>query len=143
MKNTRGKQKILLVDGDGERRRQMTEVLQSVFHVIPAFDGEMAVEVLHSRQDFAAIVLQCRLFDFSGFDVMGFLHTNRSLVGIPVIAMGGAEDELKALSLGAVAFVQQPKEPYLISYQIQNLVGLVWSDRDGDMLSGVLQWEPF
>ncbi|KAF5064124.1 Chemotaxis response regulator protein-glutamate methylesterase [anaerobic digester metagenome] len=143
MKNTRGKQKILLVDGDGERRRQMTEVLQSVFHVIPAFDGEMAVDVLHSRQDFAAIVLQCRLFDFSGFDVMGFLHTNRSLVGIPVIAMGGAEDELKALSLGAVAFVQQPKEPYLISYQIQNLVGLVWSDRDCDMLTGVLQWEPF
>ena len=103
----------------------------------------MAVDILRGRQDFAAILLQCRLFDFSGFDVMNYLHTSRALLSIPTIAIGTPEDELKALSLGAVAFIEQSKEPYMISYQVQNLMNLIWYDRDSDALTGVLQWEPF
>ncbi len=143
MKETQDKQKILLVDGNSERRGQMVEVLQNAFHVTPALDGEMAVDILRGRQDFAAILLQCHLFDFSGFDVMNYLHTSRALLAIPTIAIGAPEDELKALSLGAVAFIEQSKEPYMVSYQVQNLVSLIWYDRDCDALTGVLQWEPF
>ena len=143
MKETQDKQKILLVDGNSERRGQMVEVLQNAFHVMSALDGEMAVDILRGRQDFAAILLQCHLFDLSGFDVMSYLHTSRALLAIPAIAMGAPEDELKALSLGAVAFIEQSKEPCMISYQVQNLVGLIWYDRDCDPLTGVLQWEPF
>jgi len=143
VKETQDKQKILLVDGNSERRQQMVEGLQNAFHVTPALDGEMAVDILRGRQDFAAILLQCRLFDFSGFDVMNYLHTSRALLAIPTIAMGAPEDELKALSLGAVAFIEQSKEPYMISYQVQNLMNLIWYDRDCDALTGVLQWEPF
>lgn len=143
MKEAQDKQKILLVDGNSERRGQMVEVLQNAFHVTPALDGEMAVDILRGRQDFAAILLQCHLFDFSGFDVMNYLHTSRALLAIPTIAMGAPEDELKALSLGAVAFIEQSKEPYMVSCQVQNLVSLIWYDRDCDALTGVLQWEPF
>lgn len=143
MKDAWDKQKILLVDGNSERRQKMAGVLQSVFHVTLALDGEMAVDILRGCQDFAAILLQCHLFDFNGFDVMNYLHTNRALLAIPMIAMGAPEDELKALSLGAVAFIDQTKEPHLVSYQVQNLVSRIWNDRDCDVLTGVLQWEPF
>lgn len=143
MKDAWDKQKILLVDGNRDRRQKIAEALQSVFHVTSALDGEMAVDILRRSQDFAAILLQCRLFDFNGFDVMNYLHMNRALQTIPIIAMGAPEDELKALSLGAVAFIEQTKEPHLISYQVQNLVSRIWDDRDCDVLTGVLQWEPF
>lgn len=143
MKDARCKRKILLVDGDGERRQRTAKVLQSVFCVTLALDGEMAVDVLRTHQDFAAILLQCRLFDFSGFDLMSYLHTNRALLSIPVIAIGAEEDELKALCLGAAAFIEQTKDPHIVSCQVQNLVGLFWRDRDRDALTGALQWEPF
>lgn len=143
MKDARRKQKILLVDGDGERRERIAGALGVAFHVTSALDGEMAVDILRTRQDFAAILLKCRLFEFSGFDVMRFLHTNRPLKSIPVVAMGGPEDELKALSLGAAAFVEETRAPDILSCQVQNLVGLFRKDRDMDTLTGVLLWEPF
>jgi len=143
VKDTRKKQKILLVDGNGERRQQTAGVLHGTFCVTSALDGEMAVDILRTRQDFAAILLQCRLFEFSGFDVMHFLHTNRLLKSIPVIAMGAEDDELKALSLGAAAFFKESREPDILSCQVQNLVNLFWRDRDLDPLTGVLQWEQF
>lgn len=143
MKEIQSKKRVLLIDGEIDRRERLAEVLQSVYHVTSALDGEMAVDILKSDYDFAAILLQCRLFEYSGFDVLGFLHTNRMLLSIPVIAMGEKSDELKALSLGAVSFIELPKEPYLICYQMQNLVRLIQSDRDCDTLTGVLQWAPF
>lgn len=88
MKDAWDKQKILLVDGNAERRQKIAEPLQSVFHVTLALDGEMAVDILRGCQDFAAILLQCRLFDFNGFDVMNYLHMNRAPLAIPMIAMG-------------------------------------------------------
>lgn len=143
MKEMQSKKRVLLVDGEIDRRERLAEVLQSVCHVTSALDGEMAVDILKSDHDFAAILLQCRLFEYSGFDVLSFLHTNRMLLSIPVIAMGEKSDELKALSLGAVSFIELPKEPHLICYQMQNLVRLIQSDRDCDTLTGVLQWAPF
>lgn len=143
MRNARGKQTILLVDGDHQRRQQLEEVLQSAFRVTVALDGEMAVDILRSNQDFAAILLQCRLFSFSGFDVLSYLHTNRTLQSIPAMAMGEAGDELKALSLGAVSFIEASRDPHMLCCQVQNLVGLIKKDRDSDALTGVLQWEPF
>lgn len=143
MKTTRSRQRILLVDGDRTRRQEMAELLQGVYHVVSALDGEMALEILKTQQDFSAILLQCSLFEISGFDVMSRLHTSRTLTTIPVVAMGEPEDELKALSLGAAIFVTMPKDPHLICYQVRNLVMMLQSDRDSDQLTGVLQWEPF
>ena len=144
MKEARENQRdVLLVDGDAARRRQTGEALQSVYHVTAALDGEMAVELLHGRQDFAAVVVQCRLYDFSGFDLIRYLHTNRALSAIPIVAIGEPEDEMKALSLGAAGFVRSPGDPRLICCQVQNLVNLIWSDRERDVLTGALLLDPF
>lgn len=143
MKEVRSKQRILLIDGDQQRRELLAETLKSLYDVTLALDGEMAVDVLRNCQEFAVILLQCQMFDFSGFDVLTYLHTNRALLSIPVIAMGAEKDELKALSMGAVSFIRMPKDPNMIGYQVKNLVRLIQNDRDCDALTGVLQWESF
>lgn len=46
MKAWVGRQKILLVDGDRERRARIEKLLEKRYQVISALDGEMALEVL-------------------------------------------------------------------------------------------------
>lgn len=134
---------ILVVDGNAARRRRTVEALRGAFRVVEALDGEMAIELLRMRQDFSAVVLQCRLTACSGFDLIRYLHTDRALSAIPVVALGEPEDEMKALSLGAAAFIRAPGELWLLCRQVQNLVALVWNDRERDALTGALMSEPF
>jgi len=138
-----GRQKILLVDGDRERRARIEKLLEKRYQVISALDGEMALEVLEKSRSFAAIVLQCDLPGVSGFDIMVRLHTSRTLAAIPVLAIGKREDELKALSLGAVSFTYDTSDDLMSVYRIQNLLSTLRVDADFDSVTGLAWRERF
>jgi DNA-binding response OmpR family regulator len=119
------KRKLLLVDGLAERRARLAARFADEFTVVEALDGEMALEVLERDRSFAAVVLACRLFATSGFDVLVRLHALRLLPGLPVLAYGPAEEELKALSMGAAVFSPEPVEPGLLRCRLLGLLSVV------------------
>lgn len=143
MKAWFGRQKILLVDGDRERRARIEKLLEERYQVISALDGEMALEVLEKNRSFAAIMLQCDLPGVSGFDVIVRLHTSRTLAAIPVLAIGKPEDELKALSLGAVSFTYDTADDLMCVYRVQNLLSTLRVDADFDSTTGLAWRERF
>jgi len=138
-----GKQKVLLVDGDRDRRARIEKMLEERYQVVSALDGEMALEILEKERNFSAIMLQCNLPGVSGFDVMIRLHTSRALAAVPVLAIGRKEDELKALSLGAVSFIYDTTDDLLWVYRMQNLLSTLRVDADFDSMTGLLLRDRF
>lgn len=137
------RKRILVVDGRAETRAKLERALRIDYEVVSAFDGEMAVELLQQKSDYSAIVLSCRLFETSGYDVILRLRTLRLSPSVPIIAVGGPEDELKALSVGAVEFLLDPVDPGLLRCRLRNLLGLLRIRNDYDRLTGLYSRERF
>lgn len=137
------RKRILIVDSRAETRANLERSLRIDYEVVSALDGEMALELLKQRQDYTAIVLSCRLFETSGYDVILRLRTLRLSPPIPIIAMGDPSDELKALSVGAVEFLLDPVDPELLRCRLRNLLSLLCVWNDFDRLTGLYSRERF
>ncbi|MCI2058293.1 MAG: EAL domain-containing protein [Oscillibacter sp.] len=137
------KHKLLIVDGDAERRSRLADFFHREYAVVQAYDGQMALELLHAQGGFSAVLLRCRLFEVSGFDVLIQMNLTRFARAVPVIAMGAAEDELKALSMGATAFIREPEEPLLLRSRLHNLLEVLHAENSTDPLTGVYSRQKF
>ena len=105
--------RVLVVDDDASVRAVVSDVLRSEgFDIIEAAGAEAAVAVIDG-QAIDAVVLDQRLGDRSGLEVLAQLRRDPATAGIPVLVLTGDRDTDVATSLdaGANDYLSKPFDP--------------------------------
>lgn len=88
--------KVLIVDDDANFQKFTGKLLLDKGYTVQrAVTGAEGVEAAKGKPDL--IVLDMRLPDMNGYEVIGRLQSDEDVSGIPVLAVSGYEDELKKL----------------------------------------------
>ena len=116
--------KLLFVDDEPNvisgLKRQFKKLLPDCA-IVGENSGEKALHLVE-KTAFDAIVLDIRMPDMDGIELLALLKTNPKTKFIPVIMLtGSAEKELKhrALDLGAYDFVNKPADPYELATRLK------------------------
>ena len=102
--------RVLIVDDSEDARLLFAEVLGRDFSCETASDGEEALRLLREG-DFDALVLDLAMPVMDGWAVLEALRADPDLAALPTVVLTGdfhEETELRARSLGAVAYVAKP-----------------------------------
>lgn len=137
------RERLLVVDSRENAQGAMANAFRGRYDVVMAYDGEMALEILSRDCSFDAIIMDCELAGITGFDVLLRLNALEILDSMPVIAYGSPEDELKALSMGAVEFIPAPVELPSLCHRLRNLLRLLRTEGNFDSLTGLYNRRKF
>ena len=104
-----GGEKLLIVDDDESSRRTLSLVLrQSKYVPLEAASGAEAL-AMWEREAPAAVLLDVKLPDQSGTDVLAMLRSrDPDLLAIMITAHASMEVAVEALNMGASAFIVKP-----------------------------------
>lgn len=125
------RQKVLIVDDEGANRTAMTDLLQDRYELIPAGNGEHALEkALQHTPDL--ILLDVDMPGMSGHDVLKELKNNDETRDIAVLFITALDDiaaDDKGLSLGAQDYVTKPFHPGIFRNRVRNTLDVVQQRR--------------
>lgn len=116
---------VLVVDDDMVSRRLIQRILSDMVQVHPVISGKDALAYLGSHQHIELILLDYRMPNMSGLDVLQRVKGEPVTREIPVIMLTGADDanlETSALEAGAADFIRKPIVPAVMRRRIQNLL---------------------
>ncbi len=103
-----GKKKILFIEDESALQKTLSDMMpKEKYKIISALDGETGLRLARSQEP-DLILLDLRLPQKNGFEVLKLLKQEKSTSHIPVIILTnleGAEDIQKALSLGATTYL--------------------------------------
>ncbi len=131
---------ILIVDDAAENLMLLGELLQSDYRVRAANSGPRALQVASSEPRPDLILLDVMMPGMDGYEVLRQLSAQAETREIPVIfitAMSEAEDEEKALGMGAVDYITKPFNPPVVQARVRTQLELKAAR---DRLSGQNQW---
>src|SRR5262245_26977587 len=103
---------LLLVEDDPLIRKAMAAHLRDSGHRVREADTVAAAKAILPSEPFDAVLLDFRLPDGTGFDLMP--EVEAKLPGVPMImltAHGSVEHAVEAMRRGAFTYVQKPVEP--------------------------------
>ena len=112
--------KVLVIDDDPEMVTLVQEILALTPHeALTAHSGEAGLSALrheleHGTADVDAVLLDVRLPDIDGFQVLKQLKADPALQQIPVILFTGVDavaDKTRGLDLGAEDYITKPFNP--------------------------------
>jgi two-component system, cell cycle response regulator DivK len=113
-------QLILVVDDDDRNRKLVRDVLQAAgLATLEARDGEEALDLARAHRP-AVVLLDVRLPDLDGTEVVRRLKADPATAGIPVVAvtaLRGAADEL--LAAGFDACLEKPIDAVALPAQVR------------------------
>ncbi len=102
-------QEILVVDDDTDIQQLLHDRLRAGgYRTFSAFDGRQALAILHSRE-FDGMILDIGIGQIDGLEVLRQVRlTNQNLPIIMITASGSRELAVKAIGLGAQAYLLKP-----------------------------------
>jgi len=93
------------------------------FHVITVADGEAALDLLKTRNGFAAVILDIMLPGINGFEVAKRLRKRGQLLPILMLtARGSSDDVLEGFDAGADDYLPKPFELSILIARLQALL---------------------
>jgi len=120
---------VLVVDDDQELRDVLALALDTLgFRVRTASNGREALHLLRSLPDICAVMLDVLMPVMDGAMFRETQLRDRSLRGIPIVAMTGAPEGVeRARAIGAAALLQKP----LDFDELRETLGRVCRHRNG------------
>jgi signal transduction histidine kinase/FixJ family two-component response regulator len=120
-----GKPKILLVEDEQDASKVMSINLEIVgMDVIVAYDGPTALEkISECKPD--CVVLDIRLPQISGWEILEYIKANPATADIPVVmvtAQIGERDQLRGLGAGAVKYLTKPFSPVALTDTVKSVL---------------------
>lgn len=113
---------VLVVDDVDDARQLVRAALEPLGHtIVEAAGGVEALEILDAGDEFGVMLLDIRMPDLSGFEVIEQMRERSHLSRVPVIMFSAHADRgtaNRALEAGAVAYLEKP-------YRLGELVDLV------------------
>ena len=113
---------VLLVDDSPGNLVLLSGLLNGLYRVKLAADGDKALEIVRGAQPPDLILLDVMMPGLSGFDVCRALKADPATRDIPVIfltALGSVEDEQRGLALGAVDYIAKPVNPPVVLARVR------------------------
>lgn len=117
--------KLLVVDDDSTNLALMQNIFKNSYTLVFAKNGPDALR--HAQQQPDLILLDVSMPIMSGHEVCELLQADEKTKNIPIIfvtALGGEEDEIKGLSLGAVDYISKPILPAVVRARVKNHLAL-------------------
>ena len=111
---------VLVIDDTPMQLKVLSKILSPNYNAITAQSGEDGLK-LANENNIDLILLDLNMPDLSGFEVLSKMKESEKTKNIPVIFITGSEssdDELEALSLGAVDFIRKPFVSAIISLRV-------------------------
>ena len=89
--STSGRKRLLIVEDDPIESMSVTELLKSDdIEILTAADGKAAIELLGQTQ-IDCVVLDLKLPDMSGFEILEYMSGDANMRDIPVVVFTGRE----------------------------------------------------
>jgi PleD family two-component response regulator len=125
----RARPSLLIVDDEAMQIDLLLDTFDFEYDVLAATDGKTALETAE-RERPDLILLDVMMPGIDGYEVCRRLKGNRETKNIPVIfvtALGGGEDEIRGLELGARDYLIKPVDPPSVKARVNNQVKLKYA----------------
>lgn len=137
------KEVILTVDDVKMVRTSLMDCLGDTYQYYQAENGKEALEILkRSAGNINLVITDIVMPEMDGFELIKKMKENEIYSHIPVIvitANGERENEIKALSLGAVDVIIKPYDPTIVKHRVKNVLKLSeieWLQMKMEVLGG-------
>lgn len=113
--------RILAVDDVAENIHTIMNILQDRYAITAAATGQQAIKMASQFPQPDLILLDIRMPDMDGYEVLQTLKADPMTRGIPVIlitALGDSMDEARGLRLGAAEYITKPINPDLLRVRV-------------------------
>ena len=118
--------RILIVDDDPGTIRVLAEILKDLGKIHFTTKGSEAMDMaLSISPDF--IILDVEMPDMNGIDVCDLIKSNPAFKDVPVLFVTGHNDidlETRALTAGAIDFIQKPPHANVVEQRVKNYLAL-------------------
>ena len=145
------KRRILIVEDEWINQVILSGYLEGFYSVISAAGGEEAMDLIRTQYEtISLILLDLRLPDLQGMEILQRIKSDPNYAGIPVIVMTSEnEAEVECLNLGAVDFIPKPyPRQEIVLARVRRIIELFenrdllrWTERD--LLTGLYNKEFF
>ncbi len=118
---------VLIVDDQRVNLMVLGEVLQPHYRVRAASSARSALEIARSHPRPDLIMLDIRMPDMDGYEVLRELRADAATRDIPVIfvtSMDSKLDEETGLALGAVDYIAKPVRPNIVLARVRTQIEL-------------------
>lgn len=118
---------LLIVDDDEINRAPLAEAFKDSYIILESENGKDAVEVINSRDDIAAVLLDMMMPVMGGIDVLREMNKSGKIGEIPVFIITAAESKsllMDAYNLGASDVIQKPAFMPFVKCRIGNIIEL-------------------
>lgn len=112
---------ILIVDDEPANLKVLVELLKSDYHLLTAYSGENAMQIIRQHGVPELILLDIMMADMDGYEFIEKFYQIKANRNIPIIfvtALDEMQYEEKGLSLGAVDYISKPINPPIVKARI-------------------------
>ena len=144
-----GSRRILFVEDNEATRYAVNRVLTGAgYRIATAETGEKGLALAHDLQP-DLLLLDVRLPDMSGFELVRRLKADPTTASIPIVHLSAShlssEDQIRGLQGGADAYLTHPVEPRVLVATLAALLRVRLAEARyrrlfGTRLLGILQW---
>ena len=143
--------KILIVDDEFIEREMLGNMLNGLYEIKYAEDGEKALDTIkREKYKLSLIILDLHMPKLDGYSLLEILRSDPELRRIPVIVLTAEKEaEVKSLQLGAADFITKPYEvPEVIQARVLHSIELaensvIIHETERDELTGLFHKEFF
>lgn len=119
---------ILIVDDQEMNRELLSDILEKNYRIMEAADGLEAMKIMEDKTvQIACVLLDVRMPNMDGFEVLSEMNRGKLLEQIPVIMISN-DDSPQALersyALGAVDYINRPFNDYIVKKRVENTISL-------------------
>lgn len=121
VQHVKGKRIVLAIDDNPVNLHLISDTLSKDYNIFTEISGKRAMEFL-SKTIPDLILLDIRMPQMSGYDIIEIMKNDPLLQDIPVIFLTGSEeikDEAHAFEVGAVDFIKKPIQPSIVLARVK------------------------
>ena len=120
--------RILLVDDSPMKRTLLISFLEDAYVLTEAENGKQAIEILsHAEDSYDAILLDLKMPEVDGFQILEWMGEQNSITRIPVIVISADDDSdsiQKAYTLGAIDYFTVPFDAITVRQRLGRVLTL-------------------
>lgn len=121
------KETILIVDDVDINRIMLAEIFRDSYGIVEAAGGGEAIEILNSRDDIAAVLLDLLMPDVNGLEVLKDMQRNGKIKHVPVFLITAADSQdmlMEGYNLGAIDVIIKPFMANFLKCRISSVIEL-------------------
>lgn len=126
MTDHENRKRILIVDDARENVSIIRAILEEVYDIFIATNGERAIQIVQSEK-LDLVLLDIMMPGINGYEVCSMIKSDPAFTNLPVIFLTGScgsEEEERGFSVGAVDYILKPINPTTLHARVKTHLSL-------------------